>query len=161
MEGKLFNAPSEVRRLALDLMSVNGLKEWSFAFNRAKQTMGLCRHDQRRIELSIYFVMANDPASVRDCILHEIAHALAGLKAGHGPNWKRVCRSIGAIPERTGDAKMPDGRWWAICPTCRRRYTRHRRPKRNLRYSCRDCGWEAGRLKFLRVDAQRKSGRGQ
>jgi hypothetical protein len=47
---------------------------------------------------------------------------------------------------------MPDGTWWAVCPSCRRKFTRHRRPRRNLRYSCCDCGWESGRLKFLRSE---------
>ena len=79
MDGERLLAPSSARQLAIELMDAHGLRDWSFAFNRAKRTMGLCRHHQRRIELSVYFVLSNDAASVRDCILHEIAHALAGL----------------------------------------------------------------------------------
>jgi predicted SprT family Zn-dependent metalloprotease len=134
--------------MALDLMSAHGLRAWSFAFNRAKRTMGLCRHTERRIELSVYFVLANDADSVRDCILHEIAHALAGLEEGHGPIWKLICQRIGARPERCGDARMPDGKWQAICPNCRREFTRYRRPGRKHLYCCTDCGWDSGRLKF-------------
>ena len=141
-------APSDARRMALDLMQQYRLTGWTFAFNRAKRTMGLCRHLERRIELSVYFVLANDADSVRDCILHEIAHALAGLAEGHGPIWREICLRIGAKPERCGDARMPDGDWSAMCPNCQREYTRHRRPKRNLLYCCSQCGWEVGRLKF-------------
>jgi predicted SprT family Zn-dependent metalloprotease len=155
MDGKDKLAPSEAREMALVLMHKHGLGDWRFAFNRAKRTMGLCRHSDRRIELSIYFVLANDYSTVRDCILHEIAHGIAGLAAGHGPKWRRICQRIGAKPERCGDAQMPDGTWWAECPACRRRYTRHRRPRRTLRYSCGDCGWELGKLKFARTARMR------
>jgi predicted SprT family Zn-dependent metalloprotease len=134
--------------MAEELMSAHGVGDWTFAFNRAKRTMGLCRHTDRRIELSVYFALANDAAVVRDCILHEIAHALAGLEARHGPVWKSICKRIGAKPESCGEARMPDGKWRAICPNCRRRYTRHRRPARRTRYCCSDCGWESGRLRF-------------
>jgi predicted SprT family Zn-dependent metalloprotease len=141
-------SPSDARRIALALLSQHGLTDWTFAFNRAKRTMGLCRHLERRVELSVYFVLANDADNVRDCILHEIAHALAGLEEGHGPRWKLICRRIGARPERCGDARMPDGKWRAVCPGCRREYTRHRRPARRSLYCCSDCGWQGGQLKF-------------
>jgi predicted SprT family Zn-dependent metalloprotease len=148
MDGTQTLSPSNARQLALNLMRAHGLRGWEFAFNRAKRTMGLCRHAEQRIELSVYFVLSNEAAAVRDCILHEIAHALAGSEAGHGPKWRRICHRIGAKPERCGEARMPDGKWWAICPKCQREYTRHRRPGRNLMYCCSDCGWDSGQLKF-------------
>ena len=40
--------------------------------------------------------MNGDPREVRDTILHEIAHALAGAKAKHGPAWKAIARRLGA-----------------------------------------------------------------
>lgn len=144
-------APSQARDLALRLMAEHRLSGWTFAFNRARRTMGLCRHHEQRIELSVYFVLANDEANVRDCILHEIAHAIAGLEAGHGPRWKQICKRIGAKPERCGEARMPRGRWQAICPACRREYSRHRRPQRHLSYCCSDCGWQSGKLVFKPV----------
>ena len=35
---------------------------------------------------------------IRDTVLHEIAHAIAGREAGHGPLWKVTARRIGATP---------------------------------------------------------------
>ena len=35
---------------------------------------------------------------IRDTVLHEIAHAIAGHEAGHGPLWKATARRIGATP---------------------------------------------------------------
>ena len=36
---------------------------------------------------------------VTDTILHEIAHALAGPGAGHGPAWKATASRLGATPK--------------------------------------------------------------
>ena len=37
-------------------------------------------------------------AEIRDTILHEIAHALAGPEARHGARWKAIARRIDATP---------------------------------------------------------------
>ncbi len=139
----------EAQRLAQSIMRQHRLDDWAFAYNRRKRCLGLCRHDEKLIELSIFYVAANDEPSVRDTILHEVAHALAGPAAGHGPRWKAKCVQIGARPERLDrEAAMPTGRWKATCPGCRKQYTRHRKPMRNRRYICRSCGPESGVLSF-------------
>ncbi|MFP4146006.1 MAG: SprT-like domain-containing protein [Phycisphaeraceae bacterium] len=134
--------------LAQKLLAEHGLENWAFRYNHRKRAMGLCRYDEKRIELSLHFVRRNGEAAVRDTILHEIAHAIAGPEAGHGPKWRRVCQQIGAEPTRCGEAKMPAGRWQATCPNCGQRYARHRRPMRGRTYHCRPCGPTRGRLRF-------------
>src|SRR5690606_35453529 len=136
------------QRLAGELMRAHGLQSWSFTFNRRRCAMGICNYTHKRIELSLPYVARNDEASVRDTILHEIAHALAGRRAGHGPKWQAICRRLGATPERCGEAVMPEGRWRAVCPGCQRTFTRHRRPRRGASYWCRPCGREKGELQF-------------
>ena len=49
----------QVQTLALGLMSRHGLRDWTFAFNRRKRALGLCRYASKTIELSIYLVDAN------------------------------------------------------------------------------------------------------
>ena len=147
--------PINAELLANRLMTRHGLfaAGWSFGFNRRKRSLGLCRYEQKRIELSIWFVAANDEAAVRDTVLHEIAHALAGPKAGHGPAWAAVCRRIGAAPTRTcNDAIMPHGPYQATCPSCGQRHSRHRKPIRARTYYCRSCGTKHGKLRFNRCD---------
>ena len=139
---------SDVEELARRLMREHRLADWDFAFNRAKRSLGLCRYALRRIELSAHFVRWHDEPEIRDVILHEIAHALAGHAAAHGPRWKEICRQIGARPERCGDAIMPVGRWRASCPGCRRDFSRHRRPLRRRKYHCPHCGPTRGELLF-------------
>ena len=141
--------PQAAADLARSLLDAHGLHDWTFAFNRAKRQLGVCRYGPRRIELSLHFVAANAEAAIRETLLHEIAHALAGPRAGHGPTWKAVCRRVGCKPERLDhEAAMPAGRWRAACPTCGESFHRHRRPMKNRRYSCRRCGPRRGELRF-------------
>ena len=143
------------RHLAETLLTEHGLTTarpaWTFAFNRRRRALGICHFDDRRIELSSLFVTANDEAAVRDTLLHEIAHALAGPAAGHGPAWKKICVKIGATPERLDtQASMPRGVWRATCAGCGHEHHRHRRPPKGASYYCRSCGSERGALTFAR-----------
>jgi predicted SprT family Zn-dependent metalloprotease len=136
----------EVRSLASELMAKHGLHRWRFAFNRRKQSMGLCVHHRRAIELSLYFVERNGTEEILDTILHEIAHALVGSGHGHDKVWKRKCIEIGARPMRCGEADMPEGRWHARCGGCGKSFDRHRKPKRVRGWFCRGCGPKCGKL---------------
>ena len=80
---------AEVRKLALDLLALHNLHDWSFAFNGRKQAMGLCVYHRRTIELSVYFVKRNTYEEILDTILHEIAHALVGPGHAHDDVWER------------------------------------------------------------------------
>jgi len=120
--------------LARDLMEVHGLFEdyydpWTFKFDNAKRRLGCCNYTRRTISISKPLVLINDEATVRDTILHEIAHALTpGAK--HGPQWKTKCREIGAKPERCAtDAEEVEAAWEGTCPECERVYKRHRLSK--------------------------------
>src|SRR5262249_16689158 len=117
-----------------------------FAFNRRKRTMGLCIYDERRIELSAYFVERNSQDEIVDTILHEIAHALVGHRHGHDAVWKRKCVAIGAKPVRWADAVMPEGRWQAHCQACGEQFDRHRKPGRARGWFCCQCGPRKGKL---------------
>jgi len=141
-----------VRRLARELLTVHGLDDWFFAFNRSKLNMGLCRYGPMSIELSIYFTERNSSATIRDTLLHEIAHALVGPGHGHDAAWKQACVRIGARPERQSfEAEMPLGRWQARCGSCGRLHDRHRKPKWMRGWSCCHCGPERGRLEWTRT----------
>lgn len=89
----------QARTLANELMSKHGLLQrgWKFAFDRAKARCGQCDYTTRVITLSRFYVSdPNVPSDdIRNTILHEIAHVLAGDEAAHGPLWKRVAVSIG------------------------------------------------------------------
>jgi len=89
----------EVDAQARDLMDRHGLADWSFRFNDAEKKLGVCRYREKRILLSRGHAAKGARDQVTDTILHEIAHALAGMSAGHGPAWKTIARQLGATPK--------------------------------------------------------------
>lgn len=123
----------DAERMARSLMDQHGLSHWRFKFDRAKQRFGLCDYNKYTISLSHDLTVLNGEDEVRNTILHEIAHALAGNDAGHGYEWKSVARSIGCTGDRCYDGnevKAPTGQWIGVCPGCgNTTRPRHRRRK--------------------------------
>lgn len=149
--------PEEVIDLAHRLVE-QYLPGWRFDLDNAKRRAGACFHRRRIITLSKWYIAMNLDKfdDLRDTILHEIAHGLAGSKAHHGPEWKKVCVKIGARPERCYDSSiiaMPPDKYEAICPTCSRKFYRAKRVPWNKYKYCLKCGPTDGRLKYVRVDA--------
>lgn len=93
---RLHEVAIEIRQL----MDKHGLKDWNFQFSPAKSWLGRCQYNEQLIKLSIRHAFALPVDDVTDTILHEIAHALAGHKVGHGPEWKAIAVRIGARPVR-------------------------------------------------------------
>lgn len=96
---------TDVTTLAAALMAEHDItsKGWTFRFDGAHQRMGLCQYRTKTISVSHHYAEAADEAHVRDTILHEIAHVLAGSQAKHGPGWKVVASRIGATPKSCGE----------------------------------------------------------
>lgn len=129
----------EARNLARDLMDQHGLTDWRFEYDDAKRRAGMCHFARRRISISAPLATVYDESEVRDTVLHEIAHALAGREAGHGAEWRAKAREIGCSGMRYVDPNAPalDGPWIGVCPAGHR-MTRFRRP--GVPMSCRKCG---------------------
>ncbi len=145
----------EVATRARELMDHHGLEEWALLFNVARCKLGECRSRERLILLSRSHAVNGPPEQVTDTILHEIAHALAGPKAGHGPEWKAIARLIGATPKscvpesdersrRRQDAKESFRRGDAVSITvqgeCRMGMIERMNPKR-ARVRCSEGVW--------------------
>lgn len=79
---------------------------WRFKWNNRKQAYGVCSYRTRTIQLSKFLTALQDYDDVKDTVLHELAHALAGGRAGHGPVWKAWCLKLGANPQRC--TEMPE-----------------------------------------------------
>jgi len=127
--------------LAETLMKKHGIWEqgWRFQFDRGLRRFGVCKYRNKIISLSRYLVELNNREDVQDVILHEIAHAIAGFKEGHGYKWKMVCVQIGAKPERCYDSdkvETPELKYYAKCGGCGKEFQKARMKKRNVRMSC-------------------------
>ena len=101
---------SEAKELAVSLMCKHALvsKGWSFQFDESVRRFGLCSYRTKTISLSRTLVELNPIEQVRDTILHEVAHALAGPTAKHGTVWKLMAnqsalsRSAAIRPKKLG-----------------------------------------------------------
>ena len=87
-----------VAEMARRLMDEHGLTGWTLAFGEAKRHLGNCHFQHRVIRISRTHALEGSEEQIRDTVLHEIAHAIAGYEAGHGPLWKATARRIGATP---------------------------------------------------------------
>lgn len=121
-------------------LAANGLDGWTFGLARTKRRLGVCKFHTKRIEIAEYYARHSVPESVLDTLRHEIAHAIAGPAAKHGPKWKAVAIRLGATPrscESSGQAVLQPGEWRATCPACEKVVHLYRRPKRLTGYRCR------------------------
>lgn len=124
--------------IRLHLEPLHGRGSWSFGFDRAKRRAGLCNYTDRRITVSRHLAEKFDDDEIHQILLHEVAHAMAGSAAGHGPEWKRIAREIGYVGERTHDGEIAHelAPWIGVCPAGHE-HARFRRPTRET--SCARC----------------------
>ena len=87
-----------VAEMARRLMDEHGLAGWTLAFVEAERRLGDCDFKGRVIRVSRSHALEGSEEQIRDTVLHEIAHAITGREAGHGPLWKATARRIGATP---------------------------------------------------------------
>lgn len=121
--------------MAVTELEYHGLRHqgWSFRFDRSVNRLGYCNYRKKVISLSQHATLANDETSVRNTILHEIAHALCGFLAGHGPTWKAKCLEIGGNGQRLGSiATKAPHKYQLHCLDCQHTWKYYRRPKVGL-----------------------------
>ena len=104
---------------AVQLLALHGLKGWSFQYCDASSRAGMCSHHTKVIGLSRLYGIHATEKEVRDTILHEIAHALAGPNHNHDRVWKDVARSIGCTGNRCHKVEFAPPRYVVSCPKCR------------------------------------------
>lgn len=143
---------AQVASLAKNLLAANGFGHLPVTFSNTRQALGRCFFYggvPTRIDLSNYWMTRVPEEQVKDTVLHELAHAKAGHKAGHSYIWKRAAIEVGANPRRTAD--LPEelrvsvvseiSKYRATCQTCGKVNYFNRMGKRwqNGQYVCR-CG---------------------
>jgi predicted SprT family Zn-dependent metalloprotease len=130
----------ELQAAARRELDKHGLHGWTFGLAKTKRRLGVCKYRTKRIEIAEYDAQHSPPDSVLDTLRHEIAHAIAGPAAKHGPRWKAVAIRLDAMPrscETSGQAVVQPGDWRATCPACRKPIHLYRRPRSLTGYRCR------------------------
>jgi predicted SprT family Zn-dependent metalloprotease len=111
---------------------------WSFRFDHARTRAGLCDFRSHTISVSRHLAARYDDDEIHQVLLHEVAHALAGVGAGHGPKWRSIARDLGYDGKRTHDGSVAKelAPWLGVCPAGHEHF-RFRAPTRPL--SCGAC----------------------
>ncbi|TXK10165.1 SprT-like domain-containing protein [Microbacterium hatanonis] len=130
--------PQRVRTWAEALLALHLDASWSFGFDNAKLRAGVCDFRRKRITVSRYLSARHDDEENHQTLLHEVAHAIAGPGAGHGPRWKAIARDLGYVGGTThrGETAVELAPWVGVCPAGHVAY-RHRRAPRAT--SCSKC----------------------
>lgn len=89
------------------------------ADGRLKRALGLTKYGTKTIHLSPHWLDINGPDQAVETAAHEAAHAIAGSRTGHGPEWQSWAKHLGARPEPCAtDATPPQAKWYAVCDAC-------------------------------------------
>ncbi|MCU1478219.1 MAG: phage-related protein [Subtercola sp.] len=104
---------------------------WSFGFDNAKTRAGLCNYTTKTITVSRYLASRYEDDEIHQVLLHEVAHAIAGGRAGHGPKWRAVAAEMGYEGKRLhhGEIAHELAPWVGTCPNGHVSY-RYRKPTR-------------------------------
>ncbi len=130
----------QLKATAAQELKKHGLHGWKFGLSNTRRRLGACKFRAKRIEIAEYYARNSPEESVLDTLRHEIAHAIAGPAAKHGPAWKAVAARLGATPrscETSHQAVVKPGDWQATCPACKKTSHRYRRPTSLSGYRCR------------------------
>ncbi|HAM27326.1 MAG TPA: sprT domain-containing protein [Microbacteriaceae bacterium] len=127
-----------VRKWADALIALHLDASWTFGFDSAKTRAGLCNYTSKTISVSRYLASRYDDDEVHQVLLHEVAHAMAGTRAGHGPKWKAIAAELGYEGKRLHDGEIANelAPWVGTCPAGHLHY-RYRTPTRAL--ACGKC----------------------
>ena len=115
------------------------LHDWSVGWDQAKRRAGACHYSKKKITYSRHLAPLYPAETLRQVMLHEVAHALCGPKAGHGRKWAETVRSLGGTPtvRLPSHLPQPEARWRGACPQCDAERHLHSAPRRVV--SCGKC----------------------
>ena len=127
-----------VRTWANALIALHLDSGWTFGFDNAKTRAGLCTYTAKRITVSKYLAARYEDDEIHQVLLHEVAHAMAGTRAGHGAQWRATAKELGYEGKRLHDGAIADelAPWVGTCPAGHVHY-RYKRPARPL--ACGKC----------------------
>lgn len=127
-----------VRAWAESLIVVHLDASWTFGFDNAKRRAGQCDYRRKRLTVSRYLAARHGDDENHQTLLHEVAHAIVGPEAAHGPRWRLAARELGYVGGVThhGETATELAPWVGLCPAGHVAY-RYRRPSRAT--SCATC----------------------
>lgn len=134
----------DILLIALEMLEENGLDYWVVDFDQSRRRGGACNYSEEKIVFSEFLLSRADTETVMDTIRHEVAHALAGPRAKHGPVWKEYGRMLGMKDPsyrmlNPVKVALADYLWVGTCPHCDWQVGRHRLSQRTRHSYCPRC----------------------
>ena len=132
------------KEMAMDAFEKHGLRQagWTFGFDSSVRRLGNTKYGRKFISISRHMVLASSDARVLNTILHEVAHALVGHTAAHGPVWKQKAIEIGCDGKTTDNGpRFAEGRYKFKCSgaTCTNEWHFQRRCPRSTKMGLGKC----------------------
>lgn len=131
-----------IRRRVAALMIDFGVKGYCVRVSSSTGTAWAhCDYERKEIVMHPRLLLC-DWVFINQIALHEVAHALAGPKAGHGSTWLKTARGMGY---RLG-VKVPyvervagEHQWVAVCQTGQHSAIRYQKTAEDGELLCRPC----------------------
>ena len=89
--------------------------QWKVAYDHGRRRAGMCVFSSKTLSFSRHLVARASAEQMRDTILHEIAHALAGPRHGHSRKWRKIALRIGCNGQRCHDMQLCWNIQWNTC----------------------------------------------
>lgn len=134
-------SPEKALQLTHDLLKEHGVDGWDVAFDNSVYNQGITDPSRMTIFLSKHFLVEDSDKEIRDTILHEVAHVLAGCHEKHGKKWIKIVEQLGGKPMAKSYVNTVPYRYVGTCGSgCSLAY-RHRMVK-SATYLCMTCNEE-------------------
>jgi hypothetical protein len=96
----------EAETLGYFYLELHGLSDWTFAIDILQTAHfvamagehglgGYAWHNEKRVAIDRRVLTSENPYTINDIILHEVAHALLPLKEQHSKRWALLALSVG------------------------------------------------------------------
>lgn len=133
---------SYFRELAASEMEWHGLTQqsWTVKYDHARARAGQCRHRAKVLSFSRNLIARRSPAEMRNTLLHEIAHALAGPSHGHDRTWRAHALQIGCNGQRCHKMELAPRKWSYVCTAGCWNVARFKRSSSHAGATCKHCG---------------------
>jgi hypothetical protein len=93
------------------------LSQWRLTFDFARRRAGACFPNKKLISISRHHIELNEWSTIKDTLVHEVAHALAWERfreRGHGPQWRKQVAKLGGQAKATGHFNLPQAKWVVV-----------------------------------------------
>lgn len=87
------------------------LYDWKIKITDTKRRLGSCNYTKKELNFSKNLILNNSREEIRDTVLHECAHAIAGHGAWHWYKWKICALKIWLQNPQTCNTTANQAEW--------------------------------------------------